>query len=141
MREFNSKNDAAVFKKKGIEIGVYKDCSHLKVIGGVVAAIQFHPFKTYCDEHSFQINKNPEYSEGCPKDCLLFKDRIASENELARQKRNERMRETTKTWLGTPFAWFAKLPATTQGLIIILLIVLFLPKLALTILTIAKALK
>jgi hypothetical protein len=137
---FETKNEAALSIEKGRKENVYKDCTHLKIVGGPTD-FDFYPYHAYCEQHSLIAFSERGFLERCPENCLLFVDAKAlAKARIAAERKQARVR-VVKAVLGTPFVWFAKLPAITQALIVFLLIVLFSPALAKSVIEIIKALK
>ena len=125
----------------GIKEGVFKNCLHLDV-GGGSNGMQSNLYRPYCKvdcliEYNQNKFQNREWGARCPEDCYLFADKKAAE----RAKRWGMRWEAMKAAIREPLRYFAKLPATTQALILLLLLAWVLPKSLKTVLEIWKAVK
>jgi hypothetical protein len=101
------------------EHGFFKDCVHLRV-GGGSNGFQFNPYEPFCDEHSL-VPYAKTYPYVCPKTCLLFKNKKTAERAEKWNKRREFIRSASRV----PFRYFERLKATTQGLILLFLLIAF----------------
>jgi hypothetical protein len=146
---FKSKSEALHHIEFGIERGQYQNCGNLRVIDtlNMLYGRRHHP---YCNAHS--LGENREYSnEGttyCPEGCHFFVDKATSEKHMQREQFERTAVKVGKTTFNTiigilriPFDYFVKLSGTVQALIVLLLIILFLPRLKDTIIEILIAVK
>ena len=139
---FEDRHKAFEYIAIGTKEGIFKNCVHLTV-GGGSTGLSFNPYRPYCKEDmlipfpGITSRTQRQIQNRCPEDCGLFKDKAAIEKaEKAAQRR-----QAVTSVLKTPFVWFAKLPATTQVFLLFLLIVLFSPRLAKSVIEVIKAFK
>jgi hypothetical protein len=148
MAHYNTPNEVLAAIQEGITRGQFKFCVHLKYAAdGPYSVVR--AYTPVCEENSFAESRGG-YARGnsCPEDCRLFLDRqivqkmnaIALDKEEREERRHRRWGKVSQ-FLSAPFQWFAKLSGIAQGLIIVLVIVYFSPRIAEAIITIIKALK
>jgi hypothetical protein len=133
---FQLKHDAYECIAKGKQLGIFKNCAHLEVRGGF-DGMQSNPYQLYCTEHFLLRIDQGEFQNRCPENCYSFQDK----NALERKKRWAKRWEWIIAKGRVPFRYFERLKATTQALILILLIVWLLPRLGDTVLKIIMAVK
>ncbi|GEM_PF-4462855 len=152
MESFNTKNEAVLGIQWRIEEGQYKDCSHLKFAESDGPFGLSSVYVICCEERSFATNGEPESYVGhrflCPDTCVYFRDRQVSLAEAERKRTAEAWRRRSGGTvqlllkvLASPFIWFQKLSGMAQGLILLLILIYFSPRLADSVIKLVQALK
>jgi hypothetical protein len=140
-----SRNEIELDIKQGIIEKRFKNCGHLHSRQSGDFGVTKR-FRTFCEHHSLEYPEENEVfvhngtatDPRCPAHCVYFKDKTEAQHEAQaaekKEKRQKRMQQFL-TWakailspIGAFFNWFAKLPATSQALLVIWLLLLFAPR-------------
>ena len=148
MQGYETPNEVVKALEEGVASGNFKDCANLKYALGPdsFAVIQF--YFPVCQKACFVSRDHLYQTMGCPQDCRLYVNRqtaVTAENAILLKHKQEQKRK--QRWqkvghlLADPFQWFAKLSGIAQGMIILLIIIYFSPRIAEAIVKVIHALK
>lgn len=147
MTGYKTRNEALKAIEEGIARKQYRLCTHIKFAQGPGPCAIAEYYYVVCEQDSFSQEPFDSIAH-CPEDCRLYVDKtIARARQLEIQELEDRVQRRARFWKGVgklltgPFEWFAKLSGVAQGLIILLIIIYFAPRLADSIIKIIQAVK
>jgi hypothetical protein len=128
--------------QKGMLDRTYKPCIFLRYSADIILTDAYF---IVCKQDSFvQVHQSYSNASQCPETCHFFRSVTETAAvEQAQLRRYERAQKWNRVGniLGAPFSWFAKLSGIAQGLLILLVVVYFSPRIAEAIAIVVKALK